>query len=365
MLNIDQFRQLRAIKEIVGGNAVTVLVGDWLANDWAVYFLRDMPINLDVYRMYMAAPQIVPFMERAQHVPLATTRYILTDSDFDGASSNPHPWKMIWSGGPYRLWDSAGSTWAAITTITNANGIERLDQQQFFWMGQGNTSIDVLANKAGFLHIGATFVLGPSVPNKSQRRLLMTTDTGYSRQFIFHGGDQNIALPVQAGKTKLVLSTLDQPIGANAIKGDPRPLVLGVKGLTVSLDDNPVAVEQIENPNGLERSDDQPFFWMGKGSTTIRIQTLQAGRLALQATFIPGPSLPNVLLRQVMVESDTGYRESISIAAGEHRIELPVRVSTTTIKLTPLDTPTQIELANGDKRPLILGVKGLTAQLKP
>jgi hypothetical protein len=361
-LEIAQFRTLEQIKQLPDVTQLVIGVDDWLANEWAVYFLRDTPIHLDDYRMYMAQPHVISFMERAQVVPLETTRYILTDDEFEAAPGTDPAWKLAWSGGPYRLWDTAGNLWARIIKINNANGIEQLDGHQFFWIGQGDTTVDIAASEAGILRIRATYLPGPSVPNQPQRNLLVTSSAGYSEQVTLNGGFQEIVLPVPAGDTTIILRPLDKPISTSAATGDPRPLVLGVKAISVQLDRGLAAIKQIENANGLEQVDGTQFFWIGQGPTKIEMYAIQDGHLTLEATFVPGPSLPDAAVRQILIETNSGYREHISIAGGAQRIELPVQAGNTTITLTPLDVPTSAA-TNADPRPLLLGVKGLTVHL--
>jgi hypothetical protein len=363
-VDLAQFRTLEQIKQLPDVPRLVIGVDDWLANEWAVYFLRDMPIHLDDYRMYMAQPHVVPFMERAQNVPLETIRYILTDDDFEVVPGDASAWRLAWSGGPYRLWDTAGNLWARITKISNANGLEQLDGHQFFWIGHGDTTIEVATSEAGLLRIKATFVPGPSVPNQQQRSLLVTSSAGYSQQETFNGGFQEIVLPVPAGATTITLRPLDQPMNASSASGDLRPLVLGVKAIAVQLDRGLAAIKQIENANGLEQFEGAPFFWIGQGATTIETYAVQDGRLALEAMFVPGPSLPGVALRQLLVETNTGYREQVSIAGGSQRIELPIQAGNTTISITALDAP-KMAANPADPRPLLLGVKGLSIQLDP
>jgi hypothetical protein len=104
-LQVSDYRQVNAIKEIVGREPVRVWVDDWVANEWAVYFLRDIPIDLAVYRMYMAQAHVIPFMERARKIE-ANIRYTLTDKNADLPSIDNRVWRKIWSGGVYALWQA-------------------------------------------------------------------------------------------------------------------------------------------------------------------------------------------------------------------------------------------------------------------
>lgn len=101
--NILPFKQVEQIKEIVRDEAVIVAVGDDLANEWAVYFLRDIPIYLAEYRLYMAQSHVVPLMQRAKPINLSQVRYVLVDSQQPHFFRTGRLYSLLWSGGPYSL----------------------------------------------------------------------------------------------------------------------------------------------------------------------------------------------------------------------------------------------------------------------
>lgn len=103
--SVAQFQQVNTIKTIVGTGPVEVLVDDWIANEWAVYYLRDSPIVLGAYRMYMAQAHVVPLMQRATPIDPNAIRYMLTDVHFEQEAHN-QGWQKMWSGGPYTLWQT-------------------------------------------------------------------------------------------------------------------------------------------------------------------------------------------------------------------------------------------------------------------
>jgi hypothetical protein len=264
-LNLDarQFRQVQAVKGIIGQQPLVVMVDEWLANIWAVYYLRDAQIDLRTYRMLMAQVHVIPYMERARRVPVGETTYILTDNRSYGTFDGIQRWEMVWSGGPYRLWKPSSGEWAVVTDITNANGIEQVDGEQFFWLGNGDTTLRTLVGKRGVLSIGATFWPGGSVPNSDSRALLVTTDTGYQQQVILKYGDGVITLPVEAGGNKIILRPLDQATVTKHPNGDTRPLVLGIKGMTLSVSEAPRVLRKLHSRRGWRP-------WPDRAGTTAR-----------------------------------------------------------------------------------------------
>jgi hypothetical protein len=364
-LAISEFRQLEQIKQITNGAGMLVMVDDWLANYWAVYFLRDTPIDLGAYRLHMAQPVIIPLMQRAWSIRPEEVRYVLTEGSFDSAFGSFPGAKLIWSGGPYHLWEMDIHRDATIAAITNENGVQQVNGETFFWMGQGDTTLEVFIRKSGVLHLEGIFQPGPSVPDRRERTILVSTNTGYHNQFTLIDGDRSISFPVVAGRVTVTLRPLDQPTLTTLANGDRRPLILGVRGLTAVLDDRVAVLEQLHNAYGVGQLNGQPFFWMGTTPTELRVYTIRAGTLVLRARFMPGPSLPKATVHRLQVESDAGHYAQVSIEGGNQQITVPVQPGITTIRLTALDTPTVLKLANGDTRVLLLGVKGLTIRLDP
>jgi hypothetical protein len=354
MTSMGDLRQIQQVDDIIAHQPLAVIVDDWYASMWAAYFLRNAQITYIEPRYYLL------YVPLKQSMPDAKLRYVLTDARFD-RSIDVH-WRLVWSHNPYRLWHTTGD-WALVTEIQNKNGVERLNDNTFFWMGPTPTSLKVLATKAGMIRLQATYFPGPGVLNKTHRHLLLTTASGVSRQIDIHGGEQIIDLSVEAGINYITLQALDQSTIVQLPSGDTRSLVLGVQNLTVSLSEDLISIEQVENPNGIERLDGKEFFWMGKDRTTIKVWSVEAGGLLLRAHFMLGPSLPGMPTRQVAISTDRGYRQTHTISAGDQTIDLPIGAGETLITLTTLDTPTVSHLANGDTRPLVLGVQGLQAQL--
>lgn len=122
---------------------------------------------------------------------------------------------------------------------------------------------------------------------------------------------------------------------------------------------------QFKNLNGLEAVNGQPFFWLGRGDTAMRLLVGKSGQLRMTATFVLGPSAPALIARRVLLTTDHGYRQEVVLEGGIHSIVLPVESGAMTITLQPLDQPTVTKQRNGDTRPLLLGVQGLRLELEP
>jgi len=226
------FKELEKVKTLLGEEPLMVAVDDDLANQWAVYYLRDLSIHLVQYRSYMAQLHVLPFMERAKTVKMQEPRYVLSDSAGSFRLSSE---KAVWSGGPYSLWKLPDEKWVFVTQIHNPNGLENWQGQQGFWMGQGETEFILFAGCEGRAMLSADFLPGPSLPDKPDRQILISSDHGY-RETVTIGPEEkrSFKLPIKAGKNRIVFQPLDRPTLKVLPNGDKRPLLVGVHGLQVA-----------------------------------------------------------------------------------------------------------------------------------
>ena len=143
--------------------------------------------------------------------------------------------ELLWQGGPYylRKYDDRGS--AEVSEIRNGNGLEKRNNKSFFWIGKGDTEVDVLSTRKGIAIIQGAFFLGPSLPDKPSRELLILTDNGYqSKITISANGFQALRVPVIAGENRITLRPLDKPSVLVTGPNDPRSLLIGVEELHVT-----------------------------------------------------------------------------------------------------------------------------------
>lgn len=252
--SIVPFKQVETIKEMVGNEAILVAVNDGTGQKWAVYFLRDVPIVLAEYKDYMAQSHVVPLMDRAKSIGLSDVHYILTDRI--GSFSFPHR-SPLWTNRVSALWKLPGEHWIVVSGLQNANGIEDWGGEGGFWLGQGDTEIRLLSAKAGWVVMRAHFIRGPSLPEKLDRQILVFTNRGYnSTMTIAEDGPHTIVVPVVAGRNRLVLRPLEQPSLPVLPNGDTRPLLLGIRGLKVSLaETDPLPDNQDQPYSGRNHAD--------------------------------------------------------------------------------------------------------------
>jgi hypothetical protein len=206
-----------------------------LWNAWLVYFARHNKVWLGSPR-FVNRIDLASIPETRSIVDLNTIPSDVLVLSRAGEVELTAKQSLLWSNEFYQLWTLGASSWIVPLQFENKNGFQTANGQPFFWVGQGDTTISVLAAKGGQLHLTATFVLGPSAPTLGTRRVLLTTEHGYRREVVLKGGIQSIVLPIEAGKTSLIFHPLDQPTVTKLPSGDTRPLLLGVRGLRFAIE---------------------------------------------------------------------------------------------------------------------------------
>jgi hypothetical protein len=119
--------------------------------------------------------------------------------------------------------------------IVNPNGIDKMGDQPFFYIGKEETEIWIASPRDGKVVITALFWAGPSIPDNPRRRFLLSSPNCRERQLVLpRNGWCRITVPVSAGSNRITLRGLDEPTLTHLPNGDPRPFLIGVRELTVS-----------------------------------------------------------------------------------------------------------------------------------
>lgn len=123
-------------------------------------------------------------------------------------------------------------------------------------------------------------------------------------------------------------------------------------------------VTDASTPNGFERVDGEPFFWMGGGSTRLQLLTKEAGCLDLDADVVPVPNRPKSEISDIKLELSSGIARILQFAPGPNRFRLRVVGGASEITLTPVSAGAPLNM-NGDTRPAVAGVWRLTTNFEP
>jgi hypothetical protein len=114
-------------------------------------------------------------------------------------------------------------------------------------------------------------------------------------------------------------------------------------------------VQVITSPNGLETLHGFPFIWIGNEPLKLAIQTVQPCRAILSAAEVMlGPSAPDLPVRHLCVQSGSRIRKFI--VEKKFTLELELERGMNEIEIWCEDQPTLLQLPNGDRRSLLVGL---------
>jgi len=229
--NILTYKQVEETKKIIKKGSVIVTLYDPTATQWFLYYLRDVAIRpLFYHHPYLGSNNLNAFANlQGVNGNISDMRYLLTDDKqlFSSSSS-----RLIWSGGPYHLFEIAGDGWAVIYNLINPNGLEQYHGEQFFWVGGDDTVIKLAAGRDGELVLTANFLPGPSLPTSNVRNILIKTNSGYKKIMQIDSSCRlSVLLPIQKGENQVRIIALDRPAIRVLPNGDTRPLLVQINGL--------------------------------------------------------------------------------------------------------------------------------------
>ena len=219
---VTQLRDLASLQFLSPHKAVILDISDVFLQSWAVYFMRNVNTVLPSPVGYLAMPHITPLLLRARStgsMPVAGRLHVGADR------------QAVWSDGAFSV---TSTDMPQITEISNPNGVETVDGEQFVWVGSEPLTLTVSAPQTGRYILWADgFVLGPSLPGKQQRA--MKIDQG-ADSFTININPNSAGIPVvlPQGASIVKISCLDQRTVVRLSNGDTRPLLLGIKGLSIS-----------------------------------------------------------------------------------------------------------------------------------
>jgi hypothetical protein len=122
-----------------------------------------------------------------------------------------------------------------IVGVNNPNGLEVLNSRPFFWIGSGDTCLDVRSSQSGAAVLHMQMSPGPSLPETQERRILVHDQLGNQHQIaITNYPNVSIDVQVEQGIGEVCLTPLDRPSTA-LVNGDKRPLLIGVSDASISL----------------------------------------------------------------------------------------------------------------------------------
>ncbi|MBI5132529.1 MAG: hypothetical protein HZA66_24070 [Rhodopseudomonas palustris] len=215
-----QFREALDVAAITGQSPTLLSVRSPLANQWAVYYLSDVPLLVSPYRIYMAQAHVIPYMERARKIDPSAIKYILTDRDDDLAAPVSGA-KRIWNGQAYSLWQIVDENWSVLTDAKTPNGIEpgRLG------LGGGATEFLTMTAKPHLAHLTGILTAGPQAPAGVDIFAAILQGAGVDQSISLKLGPMHLPIDLKAGPGSFAISLPQPPSDQIPAIGD-KPVIL-------------------------------------------------------------------------------------------------------------------------------------------
>ena len=124
-----------------------------------------------------------------------------------------------------------------LLALENPNSIEVNPQgNRWFWMSREPTHLTLFSPINGEVSLSAQFVMGPSLPEQSERHVVViSTSDDKPHKISISKNTKEITVPVREGINKVTLQVLDKQTLKILPNGDSRTLLLGVYGLQLRL----------------------------------------------------------------------------------------------------------------------------------
>jgi hypothetical protein len=120
----------------------------------------------------------------------------------------------------------------SVLHIHNPNGLEILDGQPFFWLGDSPTTLDIYSAHDKSIQILFEAKIGPSFSEQTKRHIRITSQD-WNTISVIHPGAIELEIPVWKGENQVVFEVVERPNISILPNGDKRPLLLGVLNLEV------------------------------------------------------------------------------------------------------------------------------------
>jgi len=143
----------------------------------------------------------------------------------------------VWENDLYALWRVTPGRWALIADIDNPNGIERIDDLPFLWLGGGETHVQVVAGGKGEAVLRAVVTPSPRLALAGRGMPLAISSENWSRVVSVAPPELALRFPLSTGLTTLALAPMAQVPQPNPSDVDRRPLVLGLSRYRIQIVD--------------------------------------------------------------------------------------------------------------------------------
>ncbi|MBV8377433.1 MAG: hypothetical protein JO279_10580 [Verrucomicrobia bacterium] len=219
---IQPFLELQKLRTITGDAPIRLETQSWFDQMWAVFFLQGFKVEVPNPLLYLRTPSI-DFAHGTMDQSGAT--FVLTDEKKPGA---------IWHNDIFRLLNRSEPL--EVLAIDSPNEVETVEGEEFVWLDNRFAVLTIRsdADRRAFLMIQDCWP-GYSRPEDKNRTLIVQTN---GKTFeIPAKGSLKIPLILTKGNNLVRLACEEHATVDKLASGDPRTLLLGLKGFSVMAED--------------------------------------------------------------------------------------------------------------------------------
>ena len=216
---IQPFMELRRLKQITGDAPIRIQTENWFNQMWAVFFLQGYNIEVPNPLLYLKKAASTKGVNRTTDQSKAV--FVLTDE------KQP---RDIWHNDVFYLLNHSESV--ELSGIDAPNEVETVEGEDFLWLDNRFAVLTIQsdADRQGFLVIPECWP-GYSRPEDKKRTLILETN-GETLE-IPAEGNLKIPLRLKKGNNLVRLACKEQATVDKLPSGDPRTLLLGLKGFSL------------------------------------------------------------------------------------------------------------------------------------
>jgi hypothetical protein len=219
---IQPFVELTQLKKRFGSAVIRIQTEDWFNQMWAVFFLQGDKIQVRNPLLYLRYPAAGLGNKENEGW---TDGLVLTDEKRPGA---------IWHNDVFSLLPRSDPV--ELISVNASNGVETVGGEKFVWLDNqfADFAIQASADSRAFLVIPECLP-GYSRPGDSTRTLIVETN---GKTFeVPAEGRLKIPLVLKKGNNIVRLACKERATAPKLASGDPRTLLLGIKGFTFRVAD--------------------------------------------------------------------------------------------------------------------------------
>jgi hypothetical protein len=221
MIPIKWYSELANLQHKVGNRPVLLVCDNTFSQDyvfdqeWAVFFLRHVNLEVPEYFGYLGAEPYEPIMRRAKSTS-EPAAFVLVNKRMEGA---------VWNNQRFSLLELGSQP--ILISVQAPNGLEHLNGQPIVWLGTNATRFLIVSKIAQTATFSAEECrTGPSGPADKDRPIRISTDGSVWQADL--SGTFSTEVALKPGLNFLDIACQDSLTVPEQPNGDPKALPLGL-----------------------------------------------------------------------------------------------------------------------------------------